>query len=238
MKRVLLSLLLFALTFTVNAQINDVRSILARRNAEAGRTNDARDTAPTPDDCGDVREALDEGGTPAPATKLPLSMFGVGIGGVSSLGDDRIESAELVDDRIVVTADDDVSLGAIMEAHALIFTREHLWAVHDEKGRLYVTSEKPCEAAGKFPTIAHGPFAALQVSGDDIIGGLGVGWMMGFRMKQSDSSLNIGLAYMLQDDVKTLANGFREGQTLKDGQEIQYRTGRGSAIALVISFGF
>ncbi len=216
-------------TVAAGAQVNDLSAM---------RTPPAA-AAAAGDDCADERALLDDSGTPATATQLPLSFFGAGIGAISSTGDDRVESAEVVNNQIVVTEDDDLSLGPIMEAHALVFTLNHLWALHDDKGRVYVTREKPCQAAALFPTVAHGPFVALQLDSDQLVSALGVGWMVGFRMKQSDSSLNVGLAYTLQSDVKTLADGFNEGQALPAGQTaIQYHTGRGSALALVVSFGF
>jgi hypothetical protein len=237
MRRVVLTLILLITAAAAEAQVNDIRSVLRRANQAAGRQAVAEMALPAAD-CGAISEALEEAGDEAPVSDTPLSRFGAGIGAVSSLGDDRIETAELVDDKIVVTADDDVSLGAIMEVHALRFVLDSLWAVRDDDGRLYVTRDKPCEAATEFPTIAHGPFAALSLGDEEVIKGVGIGWMIGFRIRETDSSLNIGLAYMLQDDAKTLADGFNEGDPLPGGDEIKYRTGRGSALALVISFGF
>lgn len=233
MKRPVLGVtLLMLLTMAAMAQVNDVNAL---RSAAAP----AAAVAAPADDCSDERALLDDSGTPATATESPLSFFGAGIGAISSLGDDRVEAAEVVNNVIVVTQDDDATLGPIMEAHALVFGVRNLWALRDRKGRLYVTSSKPCEGAEVFPTVAHGPFVAMQLDSDQLISALGVGWMVGFRMKQSNSSLNVGLAYTLENEAKTLADGFEEGKPLPSGQTaIQFHTGRGSALALVVSFGF
>jgi len=210
---------------TLNAQVNDLSTILKKGISEPS--------------CKDVLDALAESGTPANASKLPLSYFGVGIGAISGRGRERVSEAAIVNGKVIVTASANLSLGPVLEAHALIFQVSNLWGVRDTKGHLYVTSERPCRAAAEFPTIAHGPFTMLRVGDNDVVKSLGVGWMMGFRLKQSDASLNIGLAYTLENNVKTLAKGFEDGQALPAGETaIRFRTGSGSAGALIISFGW
>jgi len=78
-----------------------------------------------------------------------------------------------------------------------------------------------------------------RVGDNEIVKSFGVGWMFGFRVHQTDSSLNIGMAYTIENNVKRLASGFQEGDALPAGETtIRYRTGRGNSIALVASFGF
>jgi hypothetical protein len=214
-------------TSNISGQINDVSAIVQSMKA-AGKTG-----------CDDVITALEDSGTPAPAAKLPLSNFGVGIGGVVNIGDDRIADAAVVNGKIVILSDENLTLGPVLEAHALSFTIDNVWAVKDSKGQTYVTNTKPCDAAGEFPTIAHGPFVVTRVGDNEIVKSLGVGWMFGFRIRQTDTSLNVGLAYTLETNVKRLADGFEEGNALPTGESaIRFRTGRGTAVALVVSFGF
>lgn len=53
-----------------------------------------------------------------------------------------------------------------------------------------------------------------------MIGGLGMGWMAGWKIGDGDDSngsFNIGAGAFLQNDVQKLANGFREGKAPPDG---------------------
>ncbi len=164
------------------------------------------------DDCGEAILALEEGGTPASATKLPLSYFGVGIGADRKRGGpDRITEAAIVGGKITTLDDENTIAGPILEAHALAITIKRDWAVKTDDGQLFVTKEKPCKAPSEFPTVATGPFAMLRLGDKEIIKSFGVGWMIGFRLRQSESSLNVGVAYTFQQDVKTYAKGFEEG---------------------------
>jgi len=230
MSRTLFVVTFLSLAVAARGQVNNLSTLTTRHLAVSSQ----------PATCGEVRAALEDDGTPAPASKLPLSYFGVGIGGVSNTGATRVSDTAIVNGKIVVTSDDNLTLGPVLEAHALVFTMRNLWATHDAKGRLYVLDDKPpCEAAGVFPTIAHGPFVVTRVGDNEIVKSLGVGWMVGFRIKQTDASLNVGLAYTLESNVKRLAKGFEEGQPLPTGETaVRFRTGRGTALALVVSFGF
>jgi hypothetical protein len=193
-----------------------------------------------PGSCSATLKTLKEGGTPAAATKLPLSYFGVGIGAdAKGGGSDRIADAAVVGGNITTLDDDNVTMGPVLEAHAFVFTLTHDWAVRDDEGNLFVTKEKPCDAPDEFPTIATGPFTMLRLGDNEIIKSLGVGWMVGFRLRQSDNSLNVGIAYTFQQDVKTYAAGFEEGKPLPTGEkEIRYRNKDGRGLAVVISFGW
>lgn len=192
------------------------------------------------DDCDTALRLLEQTGTPTSATKLPLSHFGVGIGADSkSGGPDRISDAAVVNGKITTLDDDNVIMGPILEAHALVFTIRNDWAVRDDVGRLFVTQNQPCKSASEFPTIATGPFTMLRLGDKEVIRSFGIGWMVGFRLKQSENSLNIGVAYTLQQDVKAYASGFEEGNALPTGEQaIRYRTTDGEGVAFVVSFGW
>lgn len=61
---------------------------------------------------------------------------------------------------------------------------------------------------------------------------------MGFRLQQTNNSLNIGIGYAYELNVKNLAKGFEEGTEHADNTVIRYRTTHGSAVIVVVSFGF
>ena len=190
--------------------------------------------------CADALTQLEASGTPAPATNLPLSHFGVGIGAeIKNGGPDRVSDATIVNGKVTVVADQSTTAGAILETHALAFPVISKFAVASSDGRIFVNDVQPCAAAGTFPIVAMGPFAALRVGENQIVQSFGAGWMFGFRMKESDQSLNVGLAYMFQPQVKTLASGFADGQAPPTGETtVRFRTRSGRAIALVLSFGW
>jgi hypothetical protein len=194
----------------------------------------------TTSNCDQILAALQAAATPAAATKLPLSFFGVGIGGETKQeGPDRIADAAVVNKLVTITDDDNTTTGPVLEAHAYIWNIAHDYAVRDGKGRVYVTDKQPCKTADVFPTIATGPFTMLRVGDNEIIKSFGLGWMVGFRLRESESSLNIGVAYTYQQDVKTFAKGFEEGKELPAGEAtIRYRNRDGRGLAFVVSFGF
>ena len=202
-------------------------------------------TTDSTDDCATTLASLPNGGTPTNATKLPLSYFGVGIGSDAKRGGpDRIADAAVVGGKITTLDDDNVVMGPVLEAHALALTIKHDWAVRDANGRFVIMrriddDQQPCKAASEFPTIAAGPFTMLRLGDSEIIKSFGLGLMVGFRLKESESSLNVGVAYTRQQDVKTYASGFEEGNSLPTGEtDIRYRNTDGDGIAVVVSFGW
>jgi hypothetical protein len=191
-------------------------------------------------DCSAALGILEQGGTKAAATELPLSHFGIGIGAETKVsGPDRVTEAAVVNGRIVVLGDQNTIAGVVLETHALSFPIVRRWAVQRKSGGFYVTDRRPCEGAAAFPVVAVGPFAALRVGDSQIVQSFGAGLMFGFRIKETDQSLNLGVAYMLQPQVKTLATGFADGQPLPAGETaVRFRIRSSRALALVLSFGW
>lgn len=89
------------------------------------------------------------------------------------------------------------------------------------------------------PLVATGPFATERIESDDIIQSLGAGVLFGFRKEESDQSLNLGLAYTLDLHVKTLAEGFEEGEALPPGEtQIRYRETSQPRLLILLSVGW
>lgn len=187
-----------------------------------------------------TRMAAINAGMTVPATMPDLKHFGAGIAADrKTSGPDRIREAEVVGGKVTVTDVDNATVGPIIEAHAFVFTLKHDWAVENSKGDLVVTRVQPCATASEFPTVAMGPFTMLNFGDEQFIKSIGIGWMFGFRVKQTETSLNIGLAYTIQQDVKALATGFKDGEPLPTGEEsIRYRSDDGSGFAIVLSFAW
>lgn len=179
-------------------------------------------------------------GIPVPAAVPDLKHFGVGFAADrKTSGPDRVAEAEVVGGKVTVTDLDNAAVGPILEAHVFAFTLKHDWALRNEKGALVVTDVQPCAGATKFPTVAHGPFAMLNFGEEQFVKSIGVGWMVGFRVKQTERILNLGLAYTIQQDVRALATGFKDGEPLPAGEEsIRFRSDDGAGLAIVISFGW
>lgn len=236
------TVLLFAVPLF--SQVNSIEAVVKKqdqaKDSQTEPKNDTKTSLADTSDCARVKAALEAEGEESDATKLPLSYFGIGIGAINNIGeDDWVSDAQLVNKKVTIIEDQNLVAGPVLEAHALIFTRKHLWALPADDGRYFVTDSKPpCQAAVEFPLIAHGPFVMLRVGDTEIVKSVGAGWMMGFRMQQKNTSLNVGVAYSFELNAKTLAKGFAEGTEHADGTTILYRTTRGSALALVISFGF
>jgi hypothetical protein len=71
---------------------------------------------------------------------------------------------------------------------------------------------------------AHGPFIAAATRDDKLLSGAGVGWMIGFRDEAASEGFAVAIGIMMDNDVKSLAKGFKENQPLPAGEtEIRYR---------------
>ena len=199
------------------------------------RTEATRNTTQSCD-----RTAAYRSGFTVPAAEPDLKHFGVGFAADRrASGPDRIREAEVVDGRVVVTDVDNATVGPILEAHAFVFTLKKDWAIKNEKGDLVVTRVQPCAGATEFPTVAMGPFTMLNFGEEQFVKSIGVGWMLGFRVKQTERVINLGVAYTIQQSVRALATGFKDGEPLPAGEEvIRYRSDDGTGLAIVVSFGW
>lgn len=179
-------------------------------------------------------------GMSVPASTPDLKHFAPGFAADrKTSGPDRIREAEVINGKVVVTDVDNATVGPILEAHAFVFTLDHDWAFENSKGDLVVTHAQPCATATEFPTVAMGPFAMVRFGEEQFIKSIGVGWMVGFRVRQTERILNLGLAYTIQQDVRALATGFKDGEPLPAGEEaIRYRSDDGNGYAIVVSFAW
>jgi hypothetical protein len=174
--------------------------------------------------------------------KDALADFKTGAGlGISIVlggaGDDVIEDAKVVNDRIVVTKSATDQPRAALEAHQL-FTGNPFTA----SGRQ--TMRDQLEACGRSsidcPMFGIGPFAALQTGDDNSISSAGFGIMLGLRSDpRRDSSFNIGVGLVWDTRIKTLAEGFEEGEPLPTGAtEIQFAEKSARRLMITLSFAF
>jgi len=76
-----------------------------------------------------------------------------------------------------------------------------------------------CKSHGKEGTRGCGPFVAIAATGDDVLSGVGMGFMYGFKAKKTDTDgFSIGLGAILDANVKDLADGFEENQAPPAGE--------------------
>jgi hypothetical protein len=123
--------------------------------------------------------------------------WGVGLG--LSLGDDFVEEAKLVDGVVRVTKDNSDQARVVFEYHKLFW----------------------CNDQGKSAERGCGPFVAAAATEEDVLSGVGLGFMFGWRApkaKPGDEGFAIGFGFVLDNDVKALADGFEEGQPLPAGE--------------------
>ena len=121
--------------------------------------------------------------------------FGYSIG-----GDDIIESAEIVNGVVRATDDRTDQARVLLEFHRFF------WC--NNKNR---SVESGC-----------GPFVALAASSDDILKGVGVGFMWGWKSKDPSASegFSVGIGAILDNDVKSLADGFSENAPPPPGETV------------------
>lgn len=89
--------------------------------------------------------------------------------------------------------------------------------------------------------VGHGPFLSLEVGEDDVIGGLGFGYMVGWRSERgaSSRSFNVGIGPFLDRDVQQLAHGFADGQTPPNGEtQVAFRSEDEWRWVLMFSFSW
>ena len=165
-----------------------------------------------------------------------MKNFGAGIGVTIDTGTrSRIDDATVdVNGVVRVNKKSNNAARFFLEAHALSLLKK------DSKG----TKVADSTAGERTPSRAFGPFAALQLGGDQVIQSLGAGLMYGWRGANPDAkgSFNFGLGYVLDPAVKVLGDEFKENQPApKDAAgkplPIRYATKDKGAILLLVSFG-
>lgn len=137
--------------------------------------------------------------------------WGVGFGFAFASGD-RVESAELVDGIVRATKD--------TSQQALLILEGHNYLTCDTKG---TRGDRGC-----------GPYVGVVADSDDILAGVSLGWMWGWKSEHPESSqgFSIGIGALLENDIRDLAPGFEQDQPLPPGEtQIRYlEKGRWSAV--------
>ncbi len=149
-----------------------------------------------------VLESLQAGAKEAKAQQDFLGVsFGVGFG-ISYGFSDAVEEAQIVNNVVRVTKDKREQPRALLEFHK--FLRCHNGRVDGTRG---------C-----------GPFVAVAASQDELLQGVGAGWMWGWKAKAGESDgFAIGIGAILDAKVKDLGSGFKDGEAPPPGEtEVRY----------------
>lgn len=122
--------------------------------------------------------------------------WGVGFG-YSFSSDEAIDDAEIVNGVVRVKSNKKEQPRLVLEFH------KYFWF---NDGR-------------KDGTRGLGPFVAVAATQDDLLSGVGIGFMYGLKAKQSDpEGFSIGIGAILDADVKDLADGFSENAPPPGGE--------------------
>jgi hypothetical protein len=139
--------------------------------------------------------------------------WGIGFG-YSFSDDEAIDDAEIVDGIVRVKSNKKEQPRVLLEFH------KYLW----------------CNKGAKFGVRGCGPFVAVAATQDELLSGVGMGFMYGFKANPSDSEgFSIGIGAILDADVKDLADGFKENSAAPSGETaIRYKSeSRWSALIFV-----
>ena len=171
--------------------------------------------------------------------------FGGGYGAVVNLDDEpRIAEAEVVNGFVRVQEDDNVQFGPVMEMH------KFNWALRTQTlakvgDNWVLVDELPggCVPTGavlkKVPLIGAGPFVTLRLGGEEVVQSFGLGLIFGFRKAESDRSLNFGVAYVTDPNVKLLGDGIEANKALPTGEtQIRYKTTNQYGLMVMFSVGW
>ena len=171
---------------------------------------------------------------PGDSNKFKGLSFGVGIGVSIDLRKGRpIESVEIVNDTVRVTAERSSEPRVLLESH-------YFFVTYDDRN-----------ARGS--TWGWGPFLAIQTGSDQLVESIGLGLLIGFRRpgvaKQGGtgadangiggSSFNLGIGALLDNNVKVLRAGVVENQAINAGQALSLtKTVSRWALLLTTSYSF
>ena len=138
----------------------------------------------------------------AKATNKAASQFqgmswGVGFG-ISYAFDDIVSEAEVVDGVIRSTKDETLAARIVLETHR------------------YMLCNKGREQA----TFGCGPFGMVATGLEDVLAGVGFGFMFGWKSPdpQKGTGFSLGLGALLDNNVSSLADGFEENAPLPPGE--------------------
>jgi hypothetical protein len=151
--------------------------------------------------------------------------FGVAIGALIDTGKrDRIESANLDPNGIVrVERDSNTRANFLLESH-YFFTPDYNFPVGFDIP--YIGPYLKWVEAGNW---GHGPFVAVQPGSEDLIEGVGIGWMVGFKRAPLfggnlptglGDSFNLGVGVLVDPSEKVLGDGITENSALPTGETV------------------
>lgn len=136
------------------------------------------------------------------ANFLGLS-FGVGVG-ISYSEDDVISEAQLGPGNVIIATKDDTTLPrVILESHY------YDWC-----------NSEACRAG----TRGIGPYFGIVAKSDKLISAFSAGVMFGWKdtTRGDQQGFSIGIGALLDDDVKSLADGLEEGKPLPSGETLRF----------------
>lgn len=167
----------------------------------------------------DAKETAETASAEKKASDTVFGGFNTGaglMGGFYIGGNKRVEKASVVNGVVRVDKENKTNIGVIAEVH-------RLWVSDDAKSQWGI-----------------GPFVGLVLSGDnDVINAASLGIMIGFRPKNKETSLNIGIGGVVTPSAQVLGDGINENEKLPDGEtEIRYKEVTKYGIAIAVSFGF
>lgn len=129
------------------------------------------------------------------AVKFMGLSWGLGFG-YSFGNDDAVDDAEIVDGIVRVNSEKKDLPRAVFEFH------KYFW----------------CNNQMKDGTTGCGPFVAVSATEDEVLSGVGMGFMYGRRTKADESEgFSIGVGLVLDGQVRDLADGFSANQAAPDG---------------------
>ncbi len=150
--------------------------------------------------------------------------WGAGLALTQINGSPYIDSASIVDNKVVVDKSYNYNAGIMLESH-------FFWREKDLKTQTF---------GGK--AMGHGPFIAIELlnkeQGD--IGAFTVGYMFGFKNNiKEKNSWNLGIGFFVDTNVKVLGDGIVAGQPLPPNEtEIRFKEVDRTGIMVMLSYTF
>jgi len=169
------------------------RAAIMAADGDADARLRARELAqPLADEAAQIKKQADS------ETKFMGLTWGLGFG-FSFASGDGIDDAEIVNGIVRVKSQKKQQPRAVMEFH------KYLWC---NKG--FTDGTRGC-----------GPFVAVAASQENVLSGVGFGFMYGFKSMATDSDgFSIGVGAILDGKVKGLAEGFRKNEAPPAGETI------------------
>lgn len=131
-------------------------------------------------------------------------------------GDDRVESASVVNGILRVEEENSAVPRLVAEVH-------------------YFFSDRDRKALWGF-----GPFVGIQTSDEEVLESFALGAMVGWRRSiDSSSSFNLGIGLVLDTDVQVLGDGLTANEPLPDGEDsVRFKKENRLGALLLASFSF